>query len=579
MKEKVWIGPERNSAIIESLSDSLKISNKLCSLLAQRNIKNYQEAFHFFRPNLEDLHDPFLMKGMEKTCSRIHQAIRDSDPILLYGDYDVDGTTAVSLLFRYLKKLSPNIQYYLPDREKEGYGVSKSGIEWAKDKGFGLIISLDCGIKSHAEIKLANSYGIDFIICDHHLPDQNLPYSFSILNPKQEDCPYPFKFLSGCGIAFKLIQALNLLLPQENWDMEECLDLVALSIACDMVEVIGENRILAFYGLKRINSNPQLGISSLLKVCHKNRFGDDPTPKIRFQEILFQLGPRINAAGRLGDAERVVELFTTEDPFLANNIAHDLDEENIKRKEIEIKITQDALNLLKKEREALEEENPLPFSNVLYHPEWHKGLVGIVASRIIEKHYAPTIILTESRGMITGSARSVGDFNIYEAIEECKDLLDQFGGHASAAGLQLKKENLGDFKSRFESICTQRMGGISLKPKLYFQEELDLEEINPGFFKILDQFSPHGPGNPSPLFISRRIKITKGPFKIKESHLKLAFSKKDGQILEGIGFGLAHLMKGLFPQTDYDICYQVEMNHFRGNTTIQLLIKDIKPSQ
>jgi len=577
-KDTKWLCVEGDLVKGKELAQSLHISPKLGSLLIQRNINSYEEAFRFFRPKLENLHDPFLMKGMDRAVNRVLQAIDQKESILLFGDYDVDGTSAVSLLYRFLKSCHPQVSYYLPDRELEGYGVSALGIERASKNGVHLIISLDCGIKSKKEVEMARALGIDFIIMDHHLPDENIPKADAILNPKQIDCPYPFKYLSGCGIAFKFSQALKLSRPNTGMEPEHLLDLVALSIACDMVEVEDENRILAYFGLKKLNSNPQMGIQQLLKTCQNSILiatqVKEPTENakvIGFQEILFQLGPRINAAGRMGGAERVVELFTTEDPSLAAFISLDLNEENLKRREMEKSITRDALEMIQVEN--LENK----FTNVLYHPEWHKGLVGIVASRVIEKHYAPTIILTQSQGKVSGSARSVGDFNIYEAIKSCGHLLNQFGGHAAAAGLSLAPENLRAFQTEFEAVVSRSLEGKALQPQILYHEELVLEEINPSFYKILDQFSPFGPGNPFPTFLSRGVRFL-NPRILKETHLKVHIQgKKD--ILEGIGFGLGAWLNKIEPGKEFDICYQIEMNTFRGNSSLQLLIKDIKFSK
>jgi single-stranded-DNA-specific exonuclease len=588
--EKIWrrVPSPGNE---KGLAQSLNISPKIASLLIQRDIHTYQDAFLFFRPQMEALYDPFRMKGMKKSIDRIHRSITKGEKILFYGDYDVDGTTSVSLMYRYFLPIYSRIQYYLPDREKEGYGVSLKGIEWAHKEGIDLIISLDCGIKSSSEISRARELGMDFIICDHHLPDEELPEAYSILNPKQRDCPYPFKFLSGCGIAFKLIQAYTQSYPGSGIDPSDLLDLVSLSIACDMVEVQDENRILALHGLIKLNSRPLKGIHALLKTCKKPMaIASDKTPsltsepetkklsgseenkaEIRFQEILFQLGPRINAAGRMGDAHRVVELLTTENTFLAETISQDLDQENVKRREAEKKITQEALSMIQEEN--LEDK----FTNVLFHPEWHKGLVGIVASRVIEKHFAPTIILTESQGKIVGSARSVGDFNIYEAIHDCGYLLIQYGGHSAAAGLRMEKENLEPFKYEFEKVVRNKLGGMVLKPILQYHEELDIEEISSSFLKILDQFAPFGPGNPVPVFLSKKVSLQSFR-KLNSTHLKVEI-KRNRDVLEGIGFGLGHLSEEIGPEIPVDIYYHLDWNTFRGNTRIQLIIKDIKPQK
>lgn len=569
--EKKWLSPFLKTGREGELSKALNISPKIGSLLIQRGIESYDQAFEFFRPSMQGLHDPFQMKGMKKAVERIHHAIIQNQKILLFGDYDVDGTTSVSLLFRYLISIYPHIQFYLPDRELEGYGVSMKGMEWAYSEGIQLIISLDCGIKSLAEVHRAQQWGIDFIICDHHLPDEDLPKAYSILNPKQRDCFYPFKFLSGCGIAYKLVQAYHQTY-KEGILPESLMDLVALSIACDMVEVQDENRILAFHGLKKLNSDPILGIFELVKTCQNktNSSLEGGISTIRFQDILFQLGPRINAAGRMGNAHRVVNLFTTENESLAQSICQDLDEENQKRREIEKRITQEALELLQKENQVYR------FSNVLYCPNWHKGLVGIVASRVIEKHYAPTIILTESQGKITGSARSVGQFNIYDAIQNCSHLLEKFGGHTSAAGLSLSPHKLEDFKIAFEETVEKTLLGLPMKPEIQFHEELELEEITPSFLNVLEQFAPFGPANPVPVFLSRSVKIQKAK-KINDAHMKLELKRKNEDLI-AMGFGLSDLWDSLENPECIDFCYHIEWNTFRGQNSIQLIIKDIKAS-
>ena len=593
--QKIWASPNSNPELTPDLQNDLSrklslelnISEKLISLLLQRKIYNYEEARKFFRPNLEDIPNPFLMKGMDEAVDRISKAILNNEAILLYGDYDVDGTTAVSLLYRFLSPLHKSLNYYLPNREKEGYGVSMAGIKWAIENKIKLIISLDCGIKSIQEVAFAKENGIDFLICDHHLPENNLPEALAILNPKQDDCLYPFKFLSGCGIAYKLAQAYSekkIGAPLVN---NELLDLVAMSIACDLVEVEDENRILAFHGLKKLNSNPNSGIESLLKISReKKSLPQSSKPIIQFQDILFQLGPRINAAGRLGDAHRVVELFTTNNPKLAESISRDLNELNQKRKELELEITAQAIAQLVEQVRNSENQYlilgpPGPnnkkaakCTNVLFNPSWHKGLVGIVASRVMEKYYLPTIILTESQNKITGSARSVEGFNIYEAIHECRHLLEQYGGHSAAAGLSMAKENLGLFKEAFEKVVSKIMDGKPSIPKLYYHEELFLEDITPSFFRILEQFAPFGPKNPIPQFITKKIRFSSPAQKIKDIHAKF-YIQKGTEVLTAIGFGLGNLTDHLNYNSDYDICYQIEMNTFRGNSSLQIILKDL----
>ncbi len=581
--EKLWLGLSTDNDKALELAKSLHISPKLSSLLVQRGISSYEQAFQFFRPNLNHLHLPFLMKGMERALDRIHEALQKEEKILLFGDYDVDGTTSVALLYRFFSSFYHKIQYYIPSREKEGYGISRQGIDWAISQNISLIIALDCGIKSLQEIEFANQMKIDFIICDHHLPDVKLPEAWAILNPKQEGCLYPFKYLSGCGIAFKLAQAYEIKFSQKEIPFptktDSLIDLVALSIACDMVEVNGENRVLAYFGLKKLNANPLIGIRELLKVSRKNHHYTDQEPSaIGFQEILFQLGPRINAAGRMGDASRVIQLLTTDDAILAQSICQDLNQENNRRKEIEVKITEEALEMINLEIQNLTPKKTIRYTNVLFHPNWHKGLIGIVASRVIEQYHAPTIIFTESNGRLTGSARSVGNFNIYDAIQDCEKFLDQFGGHAAAAGVSLLPENLIGFKEAFETSVRERLHGDPLKPRLHFHEEIQLAEITPSFYKILEQFAPFGPTNLSPVFLSRGIRMKSEAQKIGGKHLKLQFCNKSHDSISSIGFGLGNLADHLHLETSYDILYQIEMNTFRGKDSLQLLLKDIKPS-
>ncbi len=578
--EKIWKESIREISEVDFLNKvnklalELGISKKLCSLLVQRKIDTYEEAFRFFRPNKTYLIDPLLMKGMEKAIQRIESAIENHEIILLYGDYDVDGTTAVALFYRFLSSFYQKVIYYLPDREKEGYGISQTGIDFAQEMKTKLIIALDCGIKSIKEVTYAKNLEIDFIICDHHIPDENLPEALAILNPKQGDCPYPFKFLSGCGIAFKLAQAYQ---QKHTWipiKLEKLLDLLTLSIACDMVEIVDENRILAYLGLIKLRQEPLTGLKALLECLE----GKSENKNLGFQEILFQIGPRINAAGRMGDAHRVIELLTTEDAQIAKGISLELNQENIKRKGIEKEIILEALSMKKVELEEAHQKESIPSSTVLFHPSWHKGLIGIVASRMIEKYYAPTIIFTESRGKISGSARSIEGFNIYEALCECQSHLETFGGHAAAAGMTLKPENLLSFKVDFEKTVSKNLSKSNRIRTLFFEEELNLEDITASFYRILDQFSPFGPGNPRPVFLTRKIQILGSPLKIKGEHIKFRIGIESQKTIECIGFGWAEFLDLLVPEKPFDILYQIGLNTFKGNSHLQLLLKDIKPS-
>ncbi len=547
------------------------INPAFCTLLASRGIHDFEEAKAFFRPQLSELHDPFLMKGMKEAVQRISEAIEWHERIMVYGDYDVDGTTAVSVVYSFLKEQYPegDITFYIPHRYREGYGLSKAGVDEAKEKGYTLLITLDCGIKSVALVDYARKLGIDVIICDHHLPDETLPAAFAILNPKQPKCPYPFKELCGCGIGLKLVQALSQKwsLPAESW--MQYLDLVATSIAADIVPIDGENRILAFYGIKKVNENPSLSIKTLIGISGIRR-------SLQVSDLVFVIGPRVNAAGRMDDARKAVDLFIEKDPEKSALLAEALHADNFDRKEVDRNITEEALEILQGE-EMLEGRHRK--STVLYKPNWHKGVVGIVASRLIDHYYRPTIVLTQSNGKVTGSARSVSGFNIYEAINECSDLLENYGGHFFAAGMTMLPERVEAFKSRFEEVVARRITPELLTPEILIDAEINFSDIKPGFFNIQQQFEPFGPANMRPVFLTRRVSDYMGRSKVvKENHLRVVLQQPLRGVMEGIGFGLAHWYP-LLEQGPVDIVYTIDENEFNGQTKLQLKVVDLRASE
>lgn len=546
------------------------INPAFCTLLAARGVRNFEEAKAFFRPQLSDLHDPFLMRGMKEAAQRITEAIEWHERIMVYGDYDVDGTTAVSVVYSFLREQYPggDISFYIPHRYREGYGLSKAGVDHAKENGYTLLITLDCGIKSAALVEYARKLGIDIIICDHHLPDDKLPPAFAILNPKQPLCTYPYKELSGCGIGLKLVQALaqKLGLPSERW--EKYLDLVATSIAADIVPIDGENRILAYYGIRKVNEAPSLSIKTLIGVSGIKR-------SLQVSDLVFVIGPRVNAAGRMDDARKAVDLFIESDPEKSALLAEALHADNFDRKEVDRNITEEALAMLQREEALMGRQRK---STVLYQPHWHKGVVGIVASRLIDHYYRPTIVLTQSNGKVTGSARSVSGFNIYEAINECSDLLENYGGHFFAAGMTMLPERVEDFKERFEEVVSRRIRPELLTPEIQIDAEINFSDIKPSFYNILQQFEPFGPANMRPVFLTRRVFDYRGWSKIvKENHLRFVVQQPHREVMEGIGFGLAHYYP-LLEKGPVDLVYTVDENEFNGQTKLQLKVLDVRAS-
>ena len=558
-----WVTKAVDEAKAQALQQQLGISIVLCRLLVQRGIETFEAAKKFFRPTLEDLHDPFLMKDMDKAVARLDEAISNGEKILIYGDYDVDGTTSVALVYLFLKDFYPDIDYYIPNRYKEGYGISYTGIDFAKENGFTLIIALDCGIKSINEIKYATEKGIDFIIGDHHLPGDEIPAAVAVLDPKRDDCSYPFKELSGCGIGFKLMHALvkHFDIPEEK--LFNLIGLTAVSIACDIVPVTGENRILTHYGIKNINENPLPGLRSLLEIS-------GITKDVSVTDLVFYVGPRINAAGRMDDARKAVKLLISGEEDNSVEHATLLHKHNTTRKVIDAQITEQALEMIRINPEEANKK-----TTVLFSEDWHKGVIGIVASRLIETYYRPTIIFTQSEEYLAGSARSVAGFDIHEAIKECSDLLEKFGGHKYAAGLSLKKENYELFRQRFEEVVAATIPDECLIPEIAIDTEIELNDIKGSFFKILQQFAPFGPHNMKPVFYTRNVSDTGWGKVVGENHLKLRIKTSGSQPFNAIAFE-----KGIYlPKINgkpFEVCYTIEENEFRGVTNIQLNVKDLK---
>jgi len=562
--------PSGNSETIQKLAGELNIHPVLAQLLVQRGVNTFDEAKHFFRPSLNDLHDPFLMKDMDKAVERISNAILNKEKILVYGDYDVDGTTAVSLVYTFLHNQYVNVEYYIPDRYKEGYGISLQGIDYAKENGCNLIIALDCGIKSIDKIEYANKLGVDFIICDHHRPGNELPDAVAVLDPKRADCEYPYKELSGCGVGFKLIQAIAQQKGIQFDDLTQYLDLVAVSIAADIVPITGENRILAYYGLKLLNENPRPGFKAILELSN---FKKD---EITVNDVVFLIAPRINAAGRIESGKSAVELLVSKNDNVAGLLGDGINEHNLKRKDLDASITEHALQLIEEN-----EEHKYRKSTVLYNSAWHKGVIGIVASRLTEKYYRPTIVLTKSNdenNMVSGSARSVKDFDVYNAIESCSDLLEQFGGHMYAAGLTMKEENVEAFASRFEEIVRSTIEDRMLTREIEVDAELHLNDISPSFYRILKQFAPFGPGNMAPIFRTNGVRDNGKGRVVGNNHLKLNLTQEDqrASFFDGIAFQLGHHHPKVEQQETFDVVYHIEENTFNGRTSLQLNIKDLK---
>ena len=568
--EKKWIlkdpaDPEK----VGRLATELGIDRVLAELLVARGVNTFEEARSFFRPSLDDLHDPFLMKDMDKAVERLHTAISGGEKILVYGDYDVDGTTAVSLVYSYVKRFTSRVDFYIPDRYDEGYGVSYKGIDWASDNGFTLLITLDCGIKAIDKVAYAKGKGIDVIICDHHLPEESLPEAVAVLDPKREDCHYPFDDLCGCGVGFKLVQGYSMTYNVPFESLEPLLDLLVVSIASDLVTMVGENRVLAYYGLKRLNENPRKGLLALIARA-KLEAGH-----VSIDDIVFKIGPRINAAGRMESGRLAVELLTAEDDTTAFEIGDEINDSNNERKNIDREITQEALEMVQNGT-ALASENV----TIVYSPTWNKGVVGIVASRLVEAYYRPTVVLTKSNGFITGSARSVQGFDLYAAIESCADLLENFGGHVYAAGLTLKEENLKEFCRRMNGFVTSNLKPEVVVPVIELDSKLDFSQITPKFFRILKQFQPFGPGNSNPVFLTEDVYDGGNGRKVGAGgvHLKLDLMQESQPYhqIPAIGFNMAEFYDHIKAGNPVDVCYSVVENFYRGSSTIQLRIKDMR---
>ncbi len=572
MIEKRWIyKPNPSKATIDSLIDCLGVVPEIAHLLAQRGVLTFEEAKYFFRPNLSNLHDPFLMKDMDIAVERLEKAFLNQEKIMIYGDYDVDGTTSVALFYGFVKNyLYKNITFYIPDRYAEGYGVSQAGIEKAAYEGYGLIISLDCGIKSKDKIAWAKAKGVDFIVCDHHRPDDDdLPPAIAILDPKRRDCPYPFKELSGCGVGFKLLQAYckknkvsqEILLPY--------LDLVVTSIACDIVPIVGENRTLAYFGLQQLNANPRIGLKALM-----NTAGHEG--KMDISKVVFGLGPRINAAGRIKHAYDAVNLLISDDLKEALDFAKIIGKHNSDRKNIDSSITESALEMI-----ANQENASAAKSTVLFREDWHKGVIGIVASRCIEKYHRPTIILTASNGHAAGSARSVPGFDVYEAIEECSNHLIQYGGHTFAAGLTLELNQIENFKQKFEEVVARKILPEQLIPLIDIDLKIDFKTITNKFYRILSQMAPFGPQNLMPVFVTENVYLHEKPIKMKELHLKInVFQKSNSSekpvVFTCVGFGMVDVYwEKLAMDKPFSVCYTIEVNEWQGKKSFQLMLKDI----
>ncbi len=565
--EKTWNIHEINDHdAVAHLQKELSVDEIVAKLLVLRGINTFDEAKTFFRPTLDMLHDPFLMKGMSEAINRINTAISKNEKVLIFGDYDVDGTTAVALVYSFFKKHIQNIRYYIPDRYSEGYGISMKSIDYAADNNYSLIIALDCGIKANDKIDYANSKNIDFIICDHHLPGDEIPKAVAVLDPKQHDCPYPFKELAGCGIGLKLAQAFCIQNSLDEHDAFEYLDLVVTSIAADIVPITGENRVLAHYGLKKLNADPRPGLKALLALSKAEKDHD-------VTSLVFTIAPRINAAGRIEHGSKAVELLITDNADDATEFSKKINDTNSQRRDLDFGITDEALMTLE-----LDPITPFKKSTVLFNPKWHKGVVGIVASRMIEKYYKPTIILTESNGMATGSARSVKDFDVYTAIENCSHLLEQFGGHKFAAGLTLKPENVKAFIDAFEMEVSNTIKEEMLRPVVEVDTEIQLDDINAKLLRILHQFAPHGPHNMTPVFCSRNVLDSGYAKVVGNNHLKLEVYQPGSKLtkIEAIAFNKGDFLHFFKRGIPVDIVYKIKENEFRGNVSIQLIIEEIK---
>ena len=568
-KEYKWeLSEASDTGKVDRLAAEVGIDRVLAELLVKRGVETFEQARAFFRPSLDGLHDPFLMKDMDAAVERLHTAISGGEKILVYGDYDVDGTTAVSLVYSYIRRFTDKVDFYIPDRYDEGYGVSLKGIDWAAEGDFKLIITLDCGIKAIDKVEYARSRGVDMIICDHHLPEERLPAAVAVLDPKREDCDYPFDDLSGCGVGFKLVQAYSMKYGVAFESLTPLLDLLVVSIASDLVSMVGENRILAHFGLKQLNSSPCNGLLALINLCKI-----DPG-HITIDDIVFKIGPRINAAGRMDSGRYAVQLLTATDIQSAMKIGEKINESNNERKSIDREITKEALEMVQN-GQSLSKGN----ATIVYNPQWNKGVVGIVASRLVEAYYRPTVVLTKSNGFVTGSARSISGFDLYEAIESCADLLENFGGHVYAAGLTMKEENLEEFARRIDAFVEKHVNDNMLTPVVQVDARLDFSQITPKFFRILKQFQPFGPGNHNPVFMTENV-YDAGTGRMVGAggmHLKLDLVQETQYFhpIPAIAFNMSQFYDYIREGNPFDVCYTIVENYYRGNSSIQLRIRDL----
>ncbi|MBQ5416269.1 MAG: single-stranded-DNA-specific exonuclease RecJ [Bacteroidales bacterium] len=570
-KECKWILKEpADAAKVSRLAAELGIDSVLADLLVKRGVETFEQARSFFRPSLEDLHDPFLMKDMDIAVQRVRDAITGGQRILVYGDYDVDGTTAVSLVYSFLRRFTPEVDFYIPDRYSEGYGLSMKGIDYAAGSGVKLIITLDCGIKAIEKVEYARTKGIDVIICDHHLPEAELPKAVAALDPKREDCHYPFDDLSGCGVGFKLVQAYSIRYGIPFESLIPLLDLLVVSISADLVSMVGENRVLAHFGLKQLNEDPRKGLLAMISLSQLE------PGHLTIDDIVFKIGPRINAAGRMDEGKKAVELLSATDMDRALEIGREINEKNNDRKDIDREITREALEMVQKGK-CLINDNAI----IVYNPGWNKGVVGIVASRLVEAFYKPTVVLTNSNaaGFITGSARSVAGFDLYESIEHCADLLEDFGGHVYAAGLTLKQSNIKEFAERINGFISGKITTEMLTPVVTIDAKLDFAQITPKFLRLLKQFQPFGPGNNNPLFLTENVydggngrKVGAGGVHVK---LDLIQESQPYHQIPAIAFNMSEFYDYIKAGNPFDACYSIVENYYRGNSTTQLRIKDL----
>ncbi|MCF0190657.1 MAG: single-stranded-DNA-specific exonuclease RecJ [Marinilabiliaceae bacterium] len=583
MNKKWTLKKQPDTSQVKELAEQLNIHEKIANLLLQRGIETKEQTEDFFNPDLSKLHDPFAMCDMDKAVARIEKAIEGGEKILVYGDYDVDGTTAVALVYSHLRSFIPEdrIDYYVPERYKEGYGISVRGVDYAADNGFSLVIALDCGIKAVERINYAKSKGVDFIICDHHTPGEQLPSAIAVVDSKRSDCPYPDKNLSGCGVGFKLMQALNKRRGGDPTALYDYLDILAVSIASDIVPMVGENRILAYHGMKKLNTNPSVGLRSIIKVAKL----DDKLKQqdITVSDVVFKIGPRINAAGRMKSGKEAVSLLVGTDQKDVQAISVGIDQANQERMELDRKTTEEAIKMIKNDPDYDKQS-----TTVLFNKEWMKGIVGIVASRLTEEYYRPTVVLTMSQGLASGSARSVEGYDLYSAIDSCSDLLENFGGHMYAAGLTMKEENVPEFKRRFEEYVARTITPEQTEPQIEIDEELDIQDITPSFWKQLRCFEPFGPGNPMPVFQTQPVYDRGNSCKIGKNmaHLRLELiGNKNSDTIWGVAFGKGSLYDRIRIKEEkqeqrvyappFKICYNIDENHFNGRTTLQLMIKEI----